>query len=256
MAEPAQGKLQDRIAIVTGAGQGVGQGIAFALASEGARIAVVGRTLEKLQHTVLEIQQRGGTALAIEADVKDPTSLHRCVDQVVTAWGGIQILVNNAQEVPLGTLLEVSDDAFNACINSGPMATYHMMKLCYPYLKGQGCIVNLATSAAKRWDKTGFGPYAAAKEAIRSLTHTAACEWGPDGIRSNAILPLAMSPGMQWWMENQPGASAAFLATVPLNKIGDCEHDIGRFVALLCSDDAAYVNGQSIAIDGGQAYMG
>ncbi|MCG8671377.1 MAG: SDR family oxidoreductase [Pseudomonadales bacterium] len=250
------GKLAGKVALITGAGQGVGQGIAFALAMEGAKIAAAGRTLEKVEATVAEIKQRGGEAIALQCDVKESISLSDCVARVVHELGGIQILVNNAQEVPLGKLLEVSDEDFSACLDSGPMATYRLMKMCYPFLKGDGCIVNLATSAAKRWDKTTFGPYAAAKEAIRALTHTAACEWGPDGIRTNVILPLALSPGMQWWMENYPEESQMFLSTVPLRRVGDCEQDIGRFVANLCSDDSAFVNGQSIAIDGGQAYLG
>ena len=251
-----QGKLAGKVAIVTGAGQGVGQGIAFALANEGAKVALLGRTLEKVEASAAAIRDQGGEAIALHCDVKDSISLSDSVARVVHEFGGLQILVNNAQEVPLGKLLEVSDEDFVNCLNSGPMATFRMMKMCYPFLKGNGCIINLATSAAKRWDKTTFGPYAAAKEAIRSLTHTAACEWGPDGIRTNVILPLAQSPGMKWWMENYPEESNMFLSTVPLRRVGDCQQDVGRFVAVLCSDDAAYVNGQSIAVDGGQAYLG
>ncbi|PIE41517.1 MAG: 3-oxoacyl-ACP reductase [Gammaproteobacteria bacterium] len=250
------GKLTNKVAIVTGAGQGVGQGIAFALAAEGARVAVLGRTLEKVQATAQEIQARGGEAMALQCDVKESIHLSDSVARVATAYGGIQILVNNAQEMPLGTLLDVSDDDFATCLASGPVATYRMMKMCYPFLKGDGCIINLATTAAKRWDTTTFGPYSAAKEAIRSLTHTAACEWGPDGIRANVILPLASSPGLQQWIESHPKEAKMFLSTVPMRRVGDCENDIGRFVATLCSDDCSYISGQSIAVDGGQAYMG
>ncbi len=250
------GKLAGKVAVITGAGQGVGQGIAFALAAEGAKIAALGRTLEKVQATAELIRERGGEAIALQCDVKESISLSDCVARVVTEFGGIQILVNNAQEVPLGKLLDVSDEDFGACLASGPVATYRMMRMCYPFLKGDGCIINLATSAAKRWDSSTFGPYGAAKEAIRSLTYTAACEWGPDGIRANVILPLAKSPGMDWWIENHPKEAEMFLSTVPLRRVGDCEQDIGRFVATLCSDDAGYVNGQSIAVDGGQAFLG
>ncbi len=131
------------------------------------------------------------------------------------------------------------------------------MKLCQPHLrKNGGCIVNLASSAAKRWDMSGYGAYGAVKEAIRQLTRAAACEWGRDGIRANAILPLANSPAMDWWTRERPQEAAAFMATVPMQRLGDCEADIGRFVVMLCSDDCAYVNGQSIALDGGQAFLG
>ncbi|MCB1704029.1 MAG: SDR family oxidoreductase [Halioglobus sp.] len=248
--------LTAKTALVTGAGQGVGQGIALALAAEGARVAVTGRTREKLDATCELIRQRGGDALPVVCDVKSLPSMQDCVAQVLAHYGSLQILVNNAQEVPLGTLDQVSDDSFAAGWESGPLATFRLMKLCRPHLRGDGCIVNLASAAAMRWDMTGYGAYAATKEAIRALTRAAACEWGGEGIRSNVILPHAKSPGLQWWMENHPEEAAAFVATIPQRRVGECEEDIGRFVAMLCSDASAYVNGQSIALDGGQANLG
>jgi meso-butanediol dehydrogenase/(S,S)-butanediol dehydrogenase/diacetyl reductase len=248
--------LDGKVALVTGAGQGVGQGIALALAAEGAKVAVTGRTLAKLEATCALIEGRGGDALPVVCDVKSAQSLEQSLTAVLAHFGGLNILVNNAQEVPLGTLEQVSDESFTAGWESGPLATFRMMKLCYPHLKGDGCIVNLASAAAKRWDMTGYGAYAATKEAIRSLTRAAACEWGAQGIRSNVILPHAKSPGMEWWINNHPEEAAEFVATIPQRRVGECEDDIGRFVAVLCSDASGYVNGQSIALDGGQAYMG
>jgi len=248
-------RLKGKVALITGAGQGVGQGIAFALAAEGAAIAVTGRTASKLEHTVAEIEKRGGRALAVECNVRNPDSLAACVDTVVKHFGKLNILVNNAQEVPLGTLESVTDEAFAAGWESGPLASFRLMKLCHPHLKGDGCIVNFGSSAAKRWDMAGYGAYAAVKEAIRQLTRAAACEWGKDGIRTNAILPLAKSPAMEWWTRERPEEAAAFVATVPQGYVGDCEQDIGRFVVTLCSEDSRYINGQSIGVDGGQALI-
>lgn len=250
------GRLNGKIALVTGAGQGVGQGIAYALAAEGARVAVTGRTLQKLESTCAEIQRRGGEALPVQCNVKEPESLRACVDTVITHFGGLNILVNNAQEVPLGALLDVTDAAFNAGWESGPLATFRLMKLCHPYLKGDGCIINVGSSAAKRWDMSRYGAYAAVKEAIRSLTRAAACEWGADNIRCNAILPHAKSPGLEGWMQQNPAEAAAFVKTIPQRRVGDCEQDIGRFVALLCCPESSYINGQSIGVDGGQALIG
>ena len=249
-------KLADRIALVTGAGQGVGQGIAYALAQEGARVAVTGRTFAKLEQTCAEIKRRGGQALAVECDVKNADSVASCVARVVDHFGTLHILVNNAQEVPLGGLNDVTEANLQAGWESGPLATFRLMKLCYPHLKGHGCIINLASTAAMRWDASGYSAYAAVKEAIRAFSRGAACEWAKDGIRTNVILPHAKSPALQWWIESRPEESAAFIATIPQQRIGECEGDIGRFVALLCSDDCAYINGQSIAVDGGQAYLG
>ncbi len=248
--------LEGKVALVTGAGQGVGQGIALALAAEGAKVAVTGRTLEKLEASCEMIRQRGGVALPVQCEVKSLESLTACVEAVISEFQGLQILVNNAQEVPLGTLHEVTDEAFTAGFESGPLATMRMMKLCYPHLKGDGCIINLASAAAKRWDMSGYGAYAATKEGIRSLTRAAACEWGDEGIRTNVIMPHATSPGLKWWVENRPEEAAEFIASIPQKRIGDCEQDIGRFVALLCSEGSAYVNGQTIALDGGQALLG
>lgn len=248
--------LKSKVALVTGAGQGVGQGIAYALAAEGAAVAVAGRTLAKVEASAAEIIRRGGRAIAVECDVKNLDSMRTCVDEVVKTFGGLNILVNNAQEVPLGTLEQVTDEAFAAGWESGPLATFRLMKLCHPHLKGDGNIINFGSSSAKRWDASGYGAYAAVKEAIRQLTRAAACEWAKDGIRTNAILPLADSPAMAWWARERPAESAAFIATVPQGRVGSCEQDIGRFVATLCSDECRYINGQSIGVDGGQAYLG
>ena len=248
--------LKSKVALVTGAGQGVGQGIAYALAAEGAAVAVAGRTLAKVEASAAEIIRRGGRAIAVECDVKNLDSMRACVVEVVKTFGGLNILVNNAQEVPLGTLEQVTDEAFAAGWESGPLATFRLMKLCHPHLKGDGNIINFGSSSAKRWDASGYGAYAAVKEAIRQLTRAAACEWAKDGIRTNAILPLGDSPAMAWWTRERPAESAAFIATVPQGRVGSCEQDIGRFVATLCSNECRYINGQSIGVDGGQAYLG
>ena len=247
--------LEGRVAIVTGSGQGVGQGIALALARHGARVALFGRTLSKLQATAKLIDERGGVAQPIEGDVKSLEDLTRCVEETVDTLGGIQILVNNAQQVPLGSLNSISDATLGEGWSSGPLATFRMMKLCYPHLQGDGSIINLASTAARRWDAANYGAYAAVKEAIRAFSRAAASEWGPDNIRTNVILPHAKSPGLNWWIDNNPEEAAAFIATIPLGRVGECEEDIGEVAAFLCSKAASYISGQSIAVDGGQAYM-
>jgi NAD(P)-dependent dehydrogenase (short-subunit alcohol dehydrogenase family) len=249
-------RLSGKVALVTGAGQGVGQGIATALAVEGARVAVAGRTLAKLESTCRDINARGGYAVPVECDVKRLDSLESCVETVVERLGGLNILVNNAQEVPTGRLDQVSEDRLEAGWQSGPLATFRLMKLCYPYLKGDGSIINMASAAGKRWDATGYGCYGAVKEAIRQLTRAAACEWGKDNIRTNVLLPLAESAGLKGWTAARPEEAAAYFSTIPMRRVGDCELDIGRFVVALCSEECRYVNGQSIGLDGGQAYLG
>lgn len=247
--------LTGKVALVTGAGQGVGQGIALALAAAGARVAVTGRTLAKLETTCQLIAERGGEALAIAGNVKDAASLADMVAQTVNRFGGLDILVNNAQEVPNGKLLDVSDEAFLAGFESGPLASFRLMKLAHRHLvaRGGGVIVNLASSAGIRWDMTGYGAYGAVKQATRVLTRAAAAEWGRDGIRVLTIAPHAESPGLKWWIANNPDEAEAFFSTIPLGRIGKLEEDIGRAVAALCSPAMGYLTGATIPLDGGQA---
>jgi NAD(P)-dependent dehydrogenase (short-subunit alcohol dehydrogenase family) len=249
-------KLSGQVALVTGAGQGVGQGIALALASEGAAVAVMGRTRAKLDDTVKQIAARGARAIAIEGDVCRAEDVQRSVDTTVRELGGLQILVNNAQVVPLGTLLDVTDESFAEGWASGPQATHRFMRAAHPHLKKRGgVIINLGTAAALRHDPVGYGCYGAVKEAIRTLTRAAAVEWGADGIRALNILPLAESPGFAGWKAARPDEYAEYCKGIPVGYVGDCEKDIGRVVAFLCSEEGRYVNGTSITVDGGRDFL-
>ena len=250
--------LAGKVALITGAGQGIGQGIAFSLAKRGVKVVAVGRTLSKCENTVAQIKERfGEEALAIECDISNLDQLPGVVEQTVNTFGRLDILVNNAVSATIKPLIALELEEINRAMVTGPTATLLMMQAAYPHLKANGgSIINMASSAAKRWDMTNYGLYAAEKEAIRALTRTAASEWGQYNIRANCILPHAKSPALAWWTENRPEEAAAFVKTIPMGRIGECEDDIGEFVAMLCSDQSRYVSGQSIAVDGGQAYMG
>ncbi|HQR03123.1 MAG: SDR family oxidoreductase [Proteobacteria bacterium] len=251
-------KLEGKIAVITGAGQGVGQGIAFALATDGAAIAVLGRTESKLKATCEEIVRRGGKAIPVSCDVNDKDSILQAVEASVRGLGGVDILVNNAYNGALGPLLSVSDEEFQQGFISAPYAAFRFMKACHPHMKarGGGVIVNLVTSAMVRWDASGYGPYAAAKQALRALTRAAASEWGVDGIRAINVAPHADSPALKGWIAARPEEAKAFFKTIPLGRIGECEADIGRGVAALVSQDLRYLTGATIPLDGGQAYFG
>lgn len=250
--------LAGRVALVTGAGQGVGQGIALALAAEGVSVAVVGRTARKLEETCELLRARGVEAEAFACDVADTDALPGVVEAVVARFGRLDVLVNNAYAGSYGPLLELSDDAFQKGFRTGPFATFALMKAAHPHLKasGDGSVVNLVTSAMVRWDPTTYGAYAAAKQALRSLTRTAAVEWAADGIRVNSIAPHALSPGLRWWTENNPEEAAEFVAAIPMRRIGDCEQDIGRAVVALVGPDLRYLTGATVPLDGGQAFFG
>ena len=249
------GTLDGRRAIVTGGGQGVGRGIALALASEGAAVALVGRTESKLLAVEAEIRKAGGTALAMAGDVTRPQDIERCVAQAVRDLGGIDILVNNAQIPALGSVLDISEEAFSACWQSGPLAVFRMMRACHPHLGPGSVIVNLGSSASVNPLPAGRGVYAAAKAATQALTRAAATEWGPEGIRVIAVLPAATSPAAEAWRGGHPEEYARSMASIPLRRLGDPVVEIGPAVAFLCGPAASYITGTSIAIDGGQAYL-
>jgi len=247
-------QFQNKVAIITGSGQGVGFGIAQALAAEGASIVLTGRTKAKLVAASASLTERGAKTLIAPCDVNSGDDLSSLVEQTIAEFGRLDILVNNAQQVPQGKLMDLEEENLQAGWTSGPLATFRLMKLAYPHLKEtKGSIINLASTVVKRWDMSGYGGYAAVKEGIIMLTRAAACEWGPDGIRANVVMPHAKSPGLEGWMNANPKEAAAFQATIPLRRVGELEDDIGKFVAMLCSDASAYVSGQCIAIDGGQA---
>jgi len=247
--------LSGKVALITGAGQGVGFGIACAMSAGRASVVLAGRTLTKVEQAAAEIASRGGKALAVQCDIKVPADMEVAIDAALNTFGGLDILVNNAQEVPLGTLDEVTDEAFTAGFESGPLATFRLMKMARPHLaaRGGGVIVNMATSAGVRWDMSGYGPYGAVKQAIRVLTRAAAAEWGSEKIRVLTIAPHALSPGLQWWTENYPEEAAAFVKSIPLGRVGSLEGDIGQAVAALCGPEFGYLTGVTIPLDGGQA---
>lgn len=247
--------LNGKTALITGAGQGVGRGIALALSAAGANVILAGRTLEKVEQVAAEIVERGGAAKAVACNVKVVDHLEAAINAAVEAFGGLDILVNNAQEVPLGALDDVTDEAFLAGFESGPLASFRLMKLARPHLsaRGGGTIINLASSAGIRWDMAGYGAYGAVKQAIRALTRAAASEWGGENIRVLTIAPHAESPGLKWWIENNPEEAEAFFRTIPLGRIGRLEEDIGRAVVSLCGPEMSYLTGATIPLDGGQA---
>jgi NAD(P)-dependent dehydrogenase (short-subunit alcohol dehydrogenase family) len=246
------GRINDKTAVVTGAGQGIGRGIALALAKEGAPVVLAGRMVRKLDSVAAEIAEAGGRAMPVPCDVGDRDAVVTLVDSAVRSFGGLDILVNNAQSLaPNRRLQDITIEDAKVTWSTGPMATMHCMQAAFPHLRERGgSIVNLGSNTAI----TGaplFGAYAMAKEAIRALTRVAAREWGRFGIRVNVVCPFAGSPAALKFNEEHPEAATAILRSTPLGRMGDCEDDVGRAVLTLVSDDLSYVTGATLMIDGG-----
>jgi NAD(P)-dependent dehydrogenase (short-subunit alcohol dehydrogenase family) len=248
--------LQDQVAIVTGAGQGVGRGVALALAAEGAKVVVLGRTLAKCEAVAAEIAGRGGEAIAVQCDVEHRDEIEASVRQAVDSWDRIDILVNNAQTKVYKSIRKMTDDDMDTMWQSGPMATFRLMQTCFPHLRNtSGCVINMG-SGSSILPQGAMSGYAMTKEAVRVMTRVGAIEWGRFGIRVNAICPLAQSPGMDEFDTAAPGAmSDTVIPLVPLGRLGDPEADIGRAVVYLASKDGSYITGTTLMIDGGFNYL-
>ncbi|WP_329176317.1 SDR family oxidoreductase [Streptomyces decoyicus] len=248
-------RLAGTTALVTGGGQGIGRGIALALAADGADVVVTGRTEKTLRAVVAEIEERGAAGHAVVGDVGQRDEVDRMVEATVRTFGGLDILVNNAQSVVQRPLAETSYEDLELSYRSGPLGTFHAMRAALPYLKRRGgSIVNLASSAALIGQE-GFASYAMAKEAIRGLTRVAAREWGPYGIRVNAICPVSLSPGAAAYFEAHPEKHAEVLSEIPLGRLGDAEQDIGRAVVALADDGMRYLTGATLVLEGGRTIV-
>ena len=230
------GLLDGKAAIVTGAGQGVGRGIALALAREGAAVAVIGRTLAKCERTVAEITAAGDRAIALTCDVSKREEVDPVVAAVTAAFGTIDILVNNAHTSnPMVSLAETSAKDMVIAFK-GFHGAFNFMQACLPYLTqgdGPGRVVNLGSVAGIRGDD-GFASYAAAKEAVRAMSRVAAREWGPLGVTVNVVCPFSESPGIEYMIENVPGYIDGLTGQTSLKRLGSSERDVGATVAFLC----------------------
>jgi meso-butanediol dehydrogenase/(S,S)-butanediol dehydrogenase/diacetyl reductase len=250
------GRLEGKVVLVTGAGQGIGEGIARAASAEGASVSLVGRTLSKLEKVRESLEAAGRTAIAIQCDVRLRDEVDRAVSATLEELGRIDGLVNCAQSVALGPVAEMDEAGLRMTWESGFLGTLWFMQACLKSLSAaNGSVVNLGTGAALRPDPAGFAAYAGTKEMVRTLTRAAAVEWGPLGVRVNALIPNGMSPGLELWSRVAPDQYREFVASIPLGRVGDLENDVGRAAVFLLSDDARYVTGQTLMADGGQAYL-
>lgn len=245
------GTLGGMTAIVTGGGQGVGRGIALALAHEGALVAITGRTLAKCERTLAEIEAAGGQGLALECDVGSRAAVEAMVAQVAAHYGRIDVLVNNAHTSrPLTPLAETSDEDM-ALAFTGFHGAFYAMQAALPHLQVRGgTVINLGSVAGLRGD-AGFAAYAAAKEAVRAMSRVAAREWGAHGIRVNVVCPFSDSPGVDYMIRKNPGFIDELTAQTALGRLGSSEGDVGRTVAFLASEAGSYITGQTLNIDGG-----
>ncbi|MEQ8841790.1 MAG: SDR family NAD(P)-dependent oxidoreductase [Acidimicrobiales bacterium] len=250
----SEDSLRDRVIVVTGATRGIGHGLARHLGSRGAKIVITGRKADRVAAVGEELHGLGIDHLAAAADVADREAMLALASKAVVRWGRIDGLVANAQSFrPVTPLEDVTADDMDLLFDTGPKGTLWSMQAVLPYMQKQGWgrIVTMATSIGLT-GASGYGPYAASNEAIRSLTRTAANEWGRDGITVNCVLPASAAHRLE--PDSSDDRKAAFAAMYddhPLGRDGDPELDIAPVVAFLLSDNSRYVTGQTIGVDGG-----
>ena len=246
-------RLEGNVTIITGGGKGIGYGMAEAFAEAGSNLVITGRTLSRLEAAKDKLEAAYGIkVLPIVADGADEEAIKNVVSRTIAEYGKINTLVNNAQVSKSGLpLVEHTKEDFDLAIYSGLYAAFFYMRECHPYLKEtHGSVINFA-SGAGLFGKLGQSSYAAAKEGIRGLSRVAAAEWGPDGIRVNVICPLAMTESLQEWKQNYPELYEKTIQGIPLGHFADPKDDIGRVCVFLASEDAHYITGETITLQGG-----
>jgi NAD(P)-dependent dehydrogenase (short-subunit alcohol dehydrogenase family) len=241
-------RLEDKVAVITGGAGGIGRGIVRAFTKEGAKVLFVdinddaGHALEA---------ELGGAARFLNADISVEASAAAIVEAAVEAFGKVDVLVNNAHASRQAPLLQTTQEMLDLSFGTGFYPTFWLMKAAHPQLAAnRGSVINFASGAGIEGQLTQ-GSYAAAKEAIRAISRVAANEWAADDVNVNIISPLALTEGVQAYIEANPGVEEALLAKTPLHRFGDPESDIGRVAVFLASADASYMTGQTLMVDGG-----
>ncbi|MDE2596893.1 MAG: SDR family oxidoreductase [Sphingomonadales bacterium] len=243
------GRLSGRNAVVTGGGGGIGRGIALRLAAEEASVVIADFDAELGQSCAAEITMRDGSARFIQTDVTRRES----IEAMMAAAGEVDILVNNAWRGTGQQRVEnKTDEQFDLALRFGVYAAQWAMRAALPHMKRQGWgrVVNIASLNGVN-AHVGTADYNVAKEGLRALTRTAAREWAPYGICCNIICPAALADSMRRVMAQQPGMIEAIESANPMGRMGDPEADIAPVAAFLASDDARYVTGNTLFVDGG-----
>lgn len=246
--------LEGKIAIVTGAGAGIGRGIAEVFAREGAKCVLAGRRREPLEETKALLEsEHGGDAIVVQADVAVTEQVRAMVSEAVAHYGRLDCAVNNAGiDGDLSPTAEYSEETFDRVIAINLKGVWSCLRFQIPAMleNGGGAIVNISSALADA-AQYNMSPYVASKYGVVGLTRTAALEYAQAGIRVNALLPgVVETPMMTEMMKDTPGLADVLLEAEPIGRLGR-PTEIGEAAAWLASDRASFAVGTSMTVDGG-----
>jgi 3-oxoacyl-[acyl-carrier protein] reductase len=247
--------LQGRTALVTGAGGGIGRGLAQALASAGANVVIAARRAATGDDTRASIEAEGGRAISVQADVSRRADVEAAVAAAIGRYGALDIVIHNASSGQSGTPTkceEITDAQWDEQVAVALDAAYHLAQSTFAHLRASAHGRFLILTSAQALHGGSMNPvYAAVKSAQRGMVKALAREWGPHGITVNGIAPAAATEATQAHFERHPLLRDQVLAAIPLRRLGDMRVDIGGAVVALCSDEMGFVTGQVLPVDGG-----
>jgi NAD(P)-dependent dehydrogenase (short-subunit alcohol dehydrogenase family) len=244
--------LTGKVAIVTGASKGIGEAIAEFLGAAGARVVVSSRKLEAVNQVADSITKKGGIAKAIACHMGDAAEIARLVDETITVYGTIDIIVNNAAVNPVfGPVVETDGSAFDKIMNVNVKGPFELAKKAYPFMKQKksGSVINISSIGGLR-PEPGLGIYSVSKAALISLTKVMAKEWGEDNIRANVICPGLIKTKFSEALWSNDKIMHTMMKVLPIKRVGTPE-EIAALALYLAADESAYCTGSVFTADGG-----
>jgi len=247
-------RLAGKVALITGGGTGIGRGTALAFAREGAKVAVAGRRMEKLQEVVSEIKAAGGGAIAVACDVSHAVDAQNAIRKTVETFGKLDVLVNNAGVLHVSTIEEIPEDDWDRLIDANLKGPFLMCRAALPEFRkaGGGAIVNVGSVLGLVAMKKRAA-YCASKGGVTLLTKAIAIDHGHENIRANCICPSIVETELVSQLFNTPDGDRVKrerLATIPLGRMGR-PADIAELAVYLASDESSWLTGAAIPLDGG-----